>query len=69
MLAEMLPFMLVGTELREEVGDGAWRAVCEVVLVEFIEASIKLKCGDGLAISSLNKTWQPQLWGGSYDIV
>lgn len=42
MLEDILPFMPFCAEAREEEGIGAWRAVCDAVLVVFMEVSIKL---------------------------
>ena len=60
-LEDMLPFILFCPEAREEVGDGAWRVVCDALLVVLMEPSIKLIWGDGLAINSFGSAWGPQL--------
>lgn len=66
---DMLPFIPVGAAVGEEIGDGAWRPVCDALLVEDMEVSIKFKCGSGLAIKPLGTAWIPQLRSRGYCIV
>jgi hypothetical protein len=76
-LDERLPFMPLGPDAREQVGDGAWRLADDPLLLvllllpllEFMEPSIEFKCVNWLAVNRRAKVVDPQLRRIGYRII